>query len=111
MRRIALTLALLAMSICAVYAQKYQPKDTWPYLYEDFQDGVVRTRTGALVTEAKLNICVADGALHYIKDGTIMKIDMNTVYTAKVGSDVFVNMGSRMYQVLAEKSREYHSLL
>ena len=103
MKKILLLQVLLLFAASAVYAQKYQPRETWPYVNDDFVDGAVRTRSGSLIEEAKLNVSVADGSLHYIKDGVIMKVDMSTVYTARIGSDVFVNVGAKMYRILSEK--------
>lgn len=84
-------------------AQGYEPHESWPFLYEKFQDGAARTNTGALVTEAPLNVSVADGSLIYINDkGIIMKADMTRIYTAKVGEDVYLNVGGKLYKVLSE---------
>lgn len=98
----AFALLLFAFS-GSISAQSYEPHESWPFLYENFQEGAARTNTGALVTEAPLNVSVADGSLIYINDkGIIMKADMSRIYTAKVGEDVYLNVGGRLYKVLSE---------
>jgi len=94
-------LTLFAMSNMA-FAQKYAPKDKWPYIYADFQNGNVKVSRGPLFENVPLNVSVADGKLHYIKDGTIMEVDMNTVVSAKVGEDVYLKTSGKMMKVLAE---------
>ena len=103
-----LSIFLLLASIQFIFAQEqdalpYEPMDTWPYLYERFEPGNVRTTQGTLFPYAALNICIADGTLHYIEKGKIMQADMGHVFTVMVGDkDVFVNAGGKMYQVLLE---------
>lgn len=100
-------LPLLFAAVCiftqSVSAQRYQPRDSWPYENEKFVDGVVRTRSGALVTSAKLNVNIADGSLHYVDAADIiMKCDMTSVYSAKIGEEVYFNVSGRMMKVLSE---------
>lgn len=102
MKKYLIALLVLASAFVDVYAQKYEPRESWPYLYENFQTGAVRMTNGSLVEDSSFNVSIADGSLHYISDGKIMKIDMMTVFTARVGDQVFVNVGGKMYQVLAE---------
>ena len=75
-----LSIFLLLASIQLIFAQEqdalpYEPMDTWPYLYERFEPGNVRTTQGTLFPYAALNICIADGTLHYIEKGKIMQAD------------------------------------
>jgi hypothetical protein len=104
MKRYTLILALTVL--CApVLAQQYEPRETWPFIYEEFQPGATRTLDGSLVTEARFNVAVHDGTLMFIgSDGVIMRPDMARIYTARVGDDVYVNIMGRMYRVLAETS-------
>lgn len=94
-------LGILAFSVSAS-AQRYEPTDKWPYVNQTFLQGNVRTSSGALVRSAELNVCLSNGSLHYINDGKIMQIDMNTIYTASIGNAVFLNAAGRMMKVLAE---------
>ncbi len=84
-------------------ALPYEPMDSWPYMYEQFESGKVRTTNGALLTYASLNICIADGKLHYIEAGKIMQANMSQIFTALLGeNDVYVNAGGKMYRVIVE---------
>lgn len=98
---------LLATSILAFIAplhaaSDFEPRETWPYIYEEFSPGAVRTNGGQLIEDGKYNICLIDGSLHYISDGKVMQADMTSVFTAKIGDDVYVKVWGRMYKVLAE---------
>ena len=90
-------------ALSALAQDGFVPRDTWPFLYDNFQAGAVRTLDGQLIENGNFNISVADGALYYIGgDGVIMKSDMSRVYTAGLGEGVYVNYQGRMYQVLSE---------
>ena len=108
MKKIILSLFWGISSIVFAQAQEqdappYEPMDTWPYMYERFEAGNVRTTQGTLFQYAALNISIADGKLHYIENGKIMQADMGHVFTVLVGDrDVYVNAGGKMYQVLVE---------
>ena len=85
------------------FSQSFSPRETWPFLYEEFMSGATRTKDGVLVTESRFNITAHDGALLYIgKDENIMKADMSRVYTAKLGEDVYLNISGKMYKLLSE---------
>lgn len=89
--------------VLPAFSQEYQPRETWPFLYETFQAGATRTLDGTLTTEANFNVAVHDGSLMFIGgDDIIMKADMARVYTARVGEDVFLNVGGKMYKLLSE---------
>jgi len=100
-KRIAAMAVLLLAGALACSAQRYQPKDTWPYLYPDFQNALVFTASGVQVQEAMMNVTV-DGKLHFIRDEKILAVDMKNVYTARLGNDVYVNAGGKLMKVLAE---------
>ena len=102
MKQMIYTLLGLLVALPA-FCQTYQPRETWPFVYEEFQPGATRTLDGSLTTDAQFNVSVTDGSLLYISDeGTIMKPDMSRVYTAKVGEDVYVNIMGKMYKLLSE---------
>ena len=86
-----------------LFSQEYLPRESWPFLYEEFQPGATRTLDGTLSTDARFNIAVQDGTLMYIGENeTVMRADMSRVYTAKLGEEVYVNIMGRMYKVLSE---------
>ena len=91
MKQIFLLLAGMLLA-CPLFSQEYQPRDTWPFIYESFLPGATRTVDGALATEASFNIAVYDGTLMYIgADQTLMRADMSRVFSAKIGEDVYYN--------------------
>ena len=84
--------------------QAFEPKDTWPFVYESFTDGSIYSSTGETLLNAKMNVSVLNQKLYYLKGETIMEADMVRLYAAKIGpaQDVYVNVGAKMYRVLAE---------
>ena len=102
MKKIVLFVAALLVFHATFGSPKFEPRDTWPYLYENFQNGVVRANNGALISDGAYNVCIHDGSLHYISDGKIMQANMSSVYTAKVGEDIFVNIFGKLYRIIAE---------
>ena len=102
MKRSFLLLASLLFCVSAL-SQEYAPRVTWPFLYEEFMPGAIRTLDGAFVNQADFNVTASDGTLVYIgTDNIIMKPNMLRVYAAKVGDDVYANIGGRMYKLLSE---------
>lgn len=102
-RNIVAAMLVLLTSGVLCFAQKVEPTSTWPYLYKNFQNGVVRMSGGELVNAAMMNISL-DGKVHYVneKDQKVMFADMLDVLTARLGDDVYLNCGGRMMKVLAE---------
>ena len=49
MKKFITVLFISLVAFCDCYAQKYQPRETWPYVNDEFVDGAVRTRTGSLI--------------------------------------------------------------
>ena len=100
------------LALSQAFSQEYKPRETWPFIYEEFKEGAARMRSGDLVSEAPFNVngpgttviyMVHDGSLMYVDgEGIIMRADMSRVYTAKVGDDIYVNVLGRMYKVLSE---------
>ena len=94
--------AMLLVSVQLCFAQKFQPTVTWPYLYRDFQNGVIKMAGGIEQTSAAVNITL-DGKIHYIneKDQKVMEADIARVFTARLGNDVYVNVAGKMMKLLA----------
>lgn len=89
-----------------LFAQKYEPRDTWPFVYENFTDGSLYSSTGDVLLSAKMNVSILNQKLYYLKGETVMEADMVRLYAAKISSgpaeDLYVNVGAKMYRVLAE---------
>lgn len=87
-------------------AQRFEPKDTWPFVYENFTDGALYSSTGEKLLSAKMNVSILNQKLYYLRGETIMEADMVRLYAAKINSgpaeDLYVNVGAKMYRVLAE---------
>lgn len=101
---------LAAILFCGLFtdafAQRFEPKDTWPFLYENFTDGTLYSSTGEVLLSAPMNVSVLNQKLYYLKGETIMEADMVRMYAAKISNglvqEVYVNVGAKMYRVLAE---------
>lgn len=97
-------LGVLALLVSGpAFAQEYQPSDTWPFIYEEFQQGTTRSLNGGALVEARFNVDIIAGSLFFIgPDEKIMTPDMNTVYAAKIGEDTYVNIRGKMYKLLSQ---------
>ncbi len=97
---------ILLFSSISAGAQRFEPKDTWPFVYENFTDGALYSSTGEKLLSAKMNVSILNQKLYYLKGETIMEADMVRLYAAKISSgpaeDLYVNVGAKMYRVLAE---------
>ena len=104
MKKILLLTFVLSFMTFPLFAQKYEPRDTWPFVYENFTDGSLYSSTGEVLLSARMNVSVLNQKLYYLKGETIMEADMVRLYAAKIGpaEDLYVNVGAKMYRVLAE---------
>ena len=101
--RFFLGLALFVALLSPAAAQeRIRPRETWPYLYEDFLPGAVYTSKESTFHYDQLNVNILNGRLHYIQGGVIMETDMRNVHVAKVGEDTYINAKGRLMRVLAE---------
>ena len=80
--KILLAAASLLMIGSVCRAQKFQPKDTWPYLIKDFTEGKVYTPDGK----------------------EILSSDMRRVSNVVIGDRKFINVMGRMMEVLASSA-------
>ena len=105
MKKAILILSCLLTWAWGVRAQNYdyKPRETWPYLLEEFTSGGVHTSGGANLNEGWYNVCVVDGKLHYVSGGKIMEADMRQVQYARIGESLYVNRLGHMEQVVAEE--------
>ena len=94
--------ALAAISISA-FAQEYHPRESWPYLMEEFGAGVVTNFGGEVSADGFFNVSVVDGKLHFVQDGTIMAANMNKLQAVRIGERVFINRMGKLKEVVAEE--------
>ena len=109
MKRILSIFFVLALAIGAA-AQEYHPRESWPYLMEEFTAGVVTNYGGEVSAEGYFNVCVVDGKLHFVKDGTIMVANMNQLQAVRIGERIFINRMGRLKEVVAEELGGYFVL-
>jgi len=102
-RSLLLWFALAVSVLAAAQNYDYKPRETWPYLLEEFTSGGVHTSGGANLNDGWYNVSVVDGKLHYIQNGRIMEADMRQVQYARIGNSMFVNRLGCMKQVVAEE--------
>ena len=105
MKRSAIILACLLVWAAGLRAQNYdfKPRETWPYLLEEFTSGGVHTSGGANLNEGWYNVCVVDGKLHYIQNGKIMEADMRQVQYVRIGETLYLNRMGHLEQVVEEE--------
>lgn len=84
-------------------AQSYEPRDSWPYVYENFTGGTAMTAQDKVLASGPMNITISGGKLMYVdpETGKIMYADMTLVQSARIGEDGYVNVGGGLYRVLS----------
>ena len=92
---------LLLLLFCVTARAEYSPTTMWPYLYEDFTEGLVMYKNGSAI-KGKLNIHLEQGELQYIEGDAIMTTDLRNVEYAIVGTDKFVVAEQSMMKVIEE---------
>mgnify|MGYP001776274495 CR=1 FL=1 len=101
-RLLTLIAALLLASASWLGAQPYTT--TWPYLYSDFQDGVIYM-TGGQKIYHKLNVHLMKGRLHYLDNDVVKEAFAGDIFYAEIGpeSDKFMVVNGDMMKVVAEQ--------
>lgn len=97
-----LILSMLAgawMAFC-----QYVPTTSWPYVYDEFQDGSL-IWNGGKEKGGKYNINLADKKLHFIEGAYIKAADMVDVLTVRIGQDVYQNAAGEMLKVLSKSEK------
>jgi len=102
-RFLSCIIALSAAIALSAQNYDYQPRESWPYLLEEFTTGQVRTPGGMNLSEGVYNISVVNGKLHFVKAGKIMEADMLQVQLLKLGEELYVNRLGKMYKCLHEE--------
>ncbi len=101
MKRVLISIVLgLAASLCLAQ-ESYEPTTTWPYLYDEFADGVMIDAGGDRI-EGVYNIHLLHGKLHFIDGEMIREVNMLDVLSVTVGKDVYRNVGGVMMLVMAQ---------
>lgn len=102
MKKLLITLSVLLLTSLGMRAQtsQYEPRESWPYLLEEFQQGQIKTGGGTVLNEGFYNICVTDGKLHFVNGGTIMVADMRQVATAQIGEGLYLAYMGKMFEAV-----------
>jgi len=97
----------LAILLTALSLSAQEPTTNWPFKFNDFQSGAIRTLDGSLITsyENLFNINLASGGVNYVNEGTIMEADMRRVTSAQIANLVYINVGGKMHEVLFEQEK------
>ncbi|MCQ2146484.1 MAG: hypothetical protein MJZ16_03105 [Bacteroidales bacterium] len=78
---------------------------SWPYLLEKFTDGTIHTLRKDF--NAPVNICIADGSVHFTENGVILQATVSDITSVEINGEKFVPCGSRMCRVIAQKDDCY----
>lgn len=97
-------LSILLALLFGLSLNAFEPLTTWPYIYEDFIPGRIKTYQGKDIEYDKLNINVISGKAHYVDNGVIMEADANSIALLVMGGDSYVCIGGRMVKVLRNAS-------
>lgn len=101
MRKTIVTFCLL-LFVVAAFA-KYEPNTKWPYLYENFTQGVIYS-TDKQKSEAELNVHLSGNVLHYIgKDGRVYQSDSKGIARVEIGSDAYIFNDGKLMQIIANE--------
>lgn len=90
-----------------MHAQPYTT--TWPYLYPDFEDGVIYM-TGGQKIYHKLNVHLLKGRLHYLdNDGVVKEARAGDIFYVEIGPkpDKFIVVNGNMMLVEAESTEGF----
>lgn len=100
-------LAGMASVLCL--AQDYEPTTTWPYLYDDFSEGMLHI-DASHDKPGLYNIHLLKGRLHFIDGNMIREANPADVYSVLIGSDIYCNVGGVMMKVLAKSDGGFVAL-
>mgnify|MGYP007070005017 FL=1 len=99
MKKILLLIVSLFAGTWMAFCQ-YIPTSSWPYMYDEFQDGSL-IWNGGKEKGGKYNINLADKKLHFIEGAYIKVANMTDVLTVRIGQDVYQNAAGEMLKVLS----------
>lgn len=105
MKKYLTTFLLGVFFILPLFSQDkgfFYPTDTWPFIYESFEDGVVCTSNNNTILSGRMNVSVIDQKLYFINGDDIMVADMMRLYTARIKNDIYINIAGKLYHVLEE---------
>lgn len=103
MKKMLLIPCLLAIALQVM--AKFDPNTKWPYIYENFTDGVVYS-TDMTKSEGKLNVHLSGNVLHYIgKDGKVYQGTDKKVARVEIGKDAYIYVDHSLMQVVGSEGK------
>ncbi len=103
MKKMLLIPCLLAVALQVM--AKFDPNTKWPYIYENFTDGVVYS-TDMTKSEGKLNVHLSGNVLHYIgKDGKVYQGTDKKVARVEIGKDAYIYVDHSLMQVVGSEGK------
>lgn len=109
LRRLFVLLATMTVSICMM--AQYSPNTKWPYLYENFTDGIIFFE-GNQKKGAKLNVHLAGNVLHYIADdGRVCENTSKNIVRVEIGTDAYLFSDGKLMQILETDNTNLVALL
>ncbi len=95
--------SIVALCVASIsFAADYEPTDTWPYFYYDFEPAVVYYRSDAPAS-ARINIHLMSNKLHFTDEDKVMEVrNANQVDSVVCeNGTVFVNRGNLYIERIA----------
>ena len=83
----------------ACNAQKYVPRDQWPFIYEDFSRAEILLPGGERTVLESANVCVSDAKVYFVEKDTL-KVSTRIVSAVRLNGDDFVLSKGRLMKVL-----------
>jgi len=100
MKRLLLIISMALVTVTGALAQ-FTPTTMWPYVYEDFSEGMIFYRDGT-ANKAQVNIHLNAGELQFLKGDVIMTRALDDVDFVVVNNEKFVPANGQMMKVLSE---------
>lgn len=98
-----LSIVALFATFVIAEAQKYEPNNKWPYIFEDFVEGQVFLKNNTKM-DAKLNIHLLANKLHYVdKTGRIMECRDKDIARVEMFGDGYLCLNGKMMKIEAQE--------
>jgi len=102
MKNLTLVLAVILFNVgLSAQAQDYQPTSTWPYLYEDFVDGVIYLKDGTKLN-MPLNVQLRSDKIHFLDKDVVKQAVVKDVVAVFIGEDKFILVDGKAMKVVKE---------
>ncbi len=99
-RAVAVVMCMMIGVQASAIEEKYTPTTAWPYLYEEFQEGVVTTFRGEVINHNQLNVDLMRGKAHFVQNDVLMELDLRAVAKVSIGEDEFIPVSGSLVQVI-----------